>query len=221
MGEGAKEGRFDEVFASAKRKRIPVRQVSAAALEEIAHAKTHGGLVAICTERAPDPESVLDPILAGPEPPFLLLLEGVDDARNFGGVLRTAEALGVHAVLLKKREWDFDETDVMRASSGAFERLRIVKVQREDGLLERLKARSLALWACIANARRSVYDADFRTPLVLAVGGEKRGLSGAVRSICTGFLRIPGRPGATSLTMNHAAAILIAEVARQRSRRNA
>lgn len=217
VGEGASEEKLEDVLAAAKRKGIPVRRVPTSTLEEIVHGKTHGWIVAMCSERTPDPESALDPILAGREPPFLLLLEGVDDARNFGATLRTAEALGVHAVILKKREWDFDETAVMRASSGAFERLTVVKTQREDGLLERLKARGLAIWACIANARRSIYEADFRTPMILAVGGEKRGLSGAARSICTGLLKIPTKPGATSLTMSHAAAILMAEAARQRA----
>ena len=208
--------RLNEVLAAARKKKIPVRRVSESELDEVAHGKTHGGLIALCSERTPDPEPALDAILDREKAPFLLLIEGVEDPRNFGFTLRTAEALGIHAVILKKHAWDFDETALCRASSGAFERMCVVRTGREDGLLERLKKRGLAVWACVPNVMGTPYDADLRGPLVLAVGGEKRGLSGAVRSQCTGFMRIPMKAGATSLSMDHAAAIVMAEAARQR-----
>ncbi len=217
VARGADEEKFKDVLAAAKARKIPVKRVEAAELDDIAHAKTHGGLVAVCAPRAADLERALDPILAGT--PLLLLLEGVDDARNFGSTLRTAEALGVHAVLLRKREWDFDETDVMRSSSGAFERMCIVRFDHEDGLVGRLKKRGLAVWAAVPNVMGTIYDADLAKPAVVAIGGEKRGLSGTLRAQCTGFMRIPMKSGSTSLAMRDAAAIVIAECGRQRSRR--
>jgi 23S rRNA (guanosine2251-2'-O)-methyltransferase len=183
----------------------------------VAHAKTHGGVVAVCAAREPDGEEALAAALSAV--PLVLLLEGVDDARNLGWTLRAAEALGVDAVLLKKHDWDFDEAAVARASSGAFDRLVVAKLQREDGRLERLKARGLAVWGCVPNVMGTCHQADLAKACVLAVGGEKRGLSGWLRAQCTGFCRIPMKPGAaTSLSMSHAAAILVAEAQRQRSR---
>lgn len=217
LGADTDEERVREALTAAKRKGIPVQRLPRAEIDEIAHGKTHGGLVAICSERVPDPESALLAILDREPVPFFLLLDGVEDTRNLAYTLRTAEALGVHAVLLRKHNWDFDETDLSRTSSGAFERLCFVRVDREGALLKTLKARGLSLWACVPNVLGTIYQANLRAPLVLAIGGEKRGLSGTVRALCTGFMRIPMKPGSTSLSMSHAAAIVMGEVVRQRT----
>jgi 23S rRNA (guanosine2251-2'-O)-methyltransferase len=148
------------------------------------------------------------------EPPLLLVLEGVDDARNLGFALRTADAVGAHAVLIKKHLWDFDETEVARPSSGAYERLPLVQLEDVE-LLRSLQRRGLRLHGAIAGARRSIYDVNLAVGCLRAIGGEKRGLSGAVRGICDRFITIPTQ-GGSSLSMSHAAAILLAEAMRQR-----
>jgi 23S rRNA (guanosine2251-2'-O)-methyltransferase len=149
------------------------------------------------------------------EPALLLLLEGVDDARNLGFTLRTADALGAHAVLIKKHLWDFDATEVARPASGAYERLPLVQLD-DVTTLTALQRHGLKLYGCIAGARRTMRQVDFAGPSILAIGGEKRGLSGAVRDICDRFITIPTRGGA-SLSMSHAAAILLGEAHRQRT----
>src|SRR5205823_1481045 len=87
-------------------------------------------------------------------PPLLLLLEGVEDARNLGFVLRSAEALGADAVLVKKHLWDLDGVEIARPSSGAFERLPLVQVEGVD-LLQRLQRQGLRLLGCLAGAKRT------------------------------------------------------------------
>jgi 23S rRNA (guanosine2251-2'-O)-methyltransferase len=149
------------------------------------------------------------------EPALLLLLEGVDDARNLGFTLRSAEALGVHAVLIKKHLWDFDSVEVARPASGAYERLPLVQIETVEPLT-RLQKRGVNLIGCIAGARQTLYVADLKRPTILAIGGEKRGLSGAVRDICDSFLTIPTRGGPSSLSLSHAAAIVLGEAHRQR-----
>jgi 23S rRNA (guanosine2251-2'-O)-methyltransferase len=143
-----------------------------------------------------------------------LLLEGVDDARNLGFTIRSAEALGAQAVLIKKHLWDFDPIEVARPASGAYERLPLVQIEDVEPLRQ-LQRRGLRLLGCIAGARRGLYEVDLKLPTLLAIGGEKRGLSGAVRSICDAFLTIPTR-GAASLSLSHATAIVLAEAMRQR-----
>ena len=123
--------------------------------------------------------------------------------------------LGAHAVLIKKHLWDFDEVEVARPASGAYERLPLVQVE-DVGVLLELQKGGVKLLGCIAGARRSIYDADLSRPVVLAIGGEKRGLSGAVREICDGFVTIPTRGEPSSLSLSHAAAIVLAEANRQR-----
>jgi 23S rRNA (guanosine2251-2'-O)-methyltransferase len=149
---------------------------------------------------------------------LLLLLEGVEDARNLGFTLRGAVAFGVHAVLIKKHLWDLDAVEVARPSSGAYERLPLAQVEDVE-TLQRLRRAGIKLHGCIAGARQTMYEADLAGPTILAVGGEKRGLSGAVRSICDAFISIPTRDESTSLSLSHAGAALMAEAMRQRRQR--
>src|SRR5688500_10287567 len=117
-----------EVVELAERLNVPVRRVDAKELSAMAHGATHGGVLAIVSEKPRTSVSQLIRQLDDlSEPPLLLLLEGVDDARNLGFTLRSADALGVHAVLIKKHLWDLDATEVARPASGAYERLPLAR----------------------------------------------------------------------------------------------
>jgi 23S rRNA (guanosine2251-2'-O)-methyltransferase len=226
-----------DVEAAAALVGVPVKRVEIGELDRMTHGRTHGGIVAVAGPRPPTPpEELLRAIDASAAPPFLVLLEGLEDAQTLGFTLRTAEALGAHGVLVKKHLWDFDPVDVSRASSGAYERLPLVQVGAVGEVVAALRKRSVTLWGCLGGAKRTLYDADLSGPVLLALGGEKRGLSGAMRELCDGFLSIPmGPPAAgvapagdgvaddaarvTSLSLGHAAAIAMAEVVRQRRSR--
>lgn len=214
IGADTPADRASEAERAAQAAGVPVRRVPAAELDALAHGRTHGGIAAICGERPLEGPEDLRRILDGlAEAPLLLLLEGADDPRNLGFALRSAEALGVHAILLRRRVWDLDSVEVSRPSSGAFERLPIV---RFDGTapIEELKARGLKLYGCVAGASRTIYETQLWKPCVVAVGGEKRGLSGAVRDLCNSIMKIPTRSGSLSLTA--AADVVLGEAARQR-----
>lgn len=218
--EGAHEEKLEELLAAAARREVPVKRVSGEELERIAHGRTHGGVVAVCAPLAPGSEVELLALVDGlRSAPLLLLLEGIEDDRNLGFTLRSAEALGATAVLLKKHVLDFDETEVSRSSSGAFERLPWVRIDRESDLLRELGRRGVQIVGCIAGAKRAIWEVDLVRPTLLCVGGEKRGLSASVRERCDALARIPMAAAATSLSMSHAGAILLAEAARQRHAR--
>jgi 23S rRNA (guanosine2251-2'-O)-methyltransferase len=207
----------DEVIATAGELGVPVRYVDGRELDSFAHGSSHGGVLAICTAKPrASLGDITELIRTRTEPALLLLLEGVDDARNLGFTLRTAEATGVHALLIKKHLWDFDETEVARPASGAYERMPLVQID-VIAPLQRLQQLGLQLIGCLANVKQTIYDADFTRPTILAIGGEKRGLSGAVRSICDGFVTIPtAGNAASSLSLSHAGAIVMGEAMRQR-----
>jgi 23S rRNA (guanosine2251-2'-O)-methyltransferase len=216
LSRSAHAEKFAEIEALAERRGVPVRRVEPAELTAVAHGTTHGGVVALCSERPRTTgEQLLRLLDQRAAAPLLLLIEGVDDERNLGFTLRSAEALGADAVLIKKHLWDFDAVEVGRPSSGALERLPLVQIQDLD-LLRQLQGRGVQVLGCIAGARMTIHQADLRRPSLLAVGGEKRGLSGAVRSICDRLVTIPTRSAGTSLSMSHAAAVVMAEAMRQR-----
>lgn len=207
-----------ELLALAEANNVPIRYVEDRELDALAHAQTHGGVLAIA---GPKPRTSIDELLtllaAKSTPPFLVLLEGVDDDRNLGFAIRTAEACGADALLIKKHLWSFDAVEVSRPSSGAYERFPLVQISTNEDVL-RIKKAGVRLIGCLAAAKRKLWDADLRRGVCLAIGGEKRGLSGAVRSLCDRFITIPTVGGASSLSLSHASAIVMAEVLRQRTR---
>jgi len=216
IGHGAHLEKFQDVLELANQLGVPVKTVDRRELDALAHGQTHGGMVALAGPKPRMPvERLLERVDAQKTPPLLLLLEGVEDARNLGFTLRSAEAMGVNAVLIKKHLWDLDPIEVARPASGAYERLPLVQIDSTDPLAQ-LQRRGLRLYGCIAGAKRRIYDVDLTGGTILAIGGEKRGLSGAVRSLCDRFVTIPTLGEGTSLSLSHAAAIIVAEAMRQR-----
>jgi 23S rRNA (guanosine2251-2'-O)-methyltransferase len=216
VSHGAHMEKFQDVLDLASEMGVPVKAVDRRELDAMAHGQTHGGMVALAGAKprmsAEELIEVLDKLRT---PPLLLLIEGIEDARNLGFTLRSAEALGAHAVLIKKHLWDFDAVEVARPASGAYERLPLVQIDSTDPLVL-LQRRGLKMFGCIAGAKRRIYDVQMTGPTILAIGGEKRGLSGAVRSICDRFITIPNVGASTSLSLSHASCIILAEAMRQR-----
>jgi 23S rRNA (guanosine2251-2'-O)-methyltransferase len=220
ISQGAHAEKVQEVVDLAGQLHVPIRYVDGSELDAMSHGATHGGAVAVCSAK---------PRMSGPElltmvqrlsvPPLLLLIEGIEDARNLGFVLRTAEATGCHAVLIKKHLWDLDGVEIARPASGAYERLPLVQFD-DIQLLHDLRRQGLRLIGCLAGVKRTMYQADLTRGVILAVGGEKRGLSGAVRRICDRFVTIPTAASPSSLSLSHASALLLAEAMRQRQFQN-
>jgi len=216
VSHGAHVEKLQEVLDLAGQLGVPVRQADARELDAMAHGVTHGGILAVCSAKPrATGEQLLELVDALREPPLLLLLEGIEDARNLGFTLRSAEAMGAHAVLIKKHLWDLDSVEIARPAGGAYERLPLAQIESVEPLIQ-LQQRGLRLYGCIAGAKRTLYEADLKIGSILAIGGEKRGLSGAVRSICDAFLSIPTRGQGTSLSLSHAASVVMAEAMRQR-----
>jgi 23S rRNA (guanosine2251-2'-O)-methyltransferase len=216
VSHGAHLEKFQDVLDLARELSVPVKFVDRKELDAMAHGQTHGGIVALAGAKPRmNVDQLLELIDTLKVPPLLLLIEGVEDARNLGFTLRSAEALGVHAVLIKKHLWDFDPVEVARPASGAYERLPLVQIDTIDPLAQ-LQRRGLKLFGCIAGAKRTIYDVNLAGPTILAIGGEKRGLSGAVRSLCNRFVTIPTAGDATSMSLSHASCIIMAEAMRQR-----
>jgi len=204
-----------DILALTELMNVPVRYVDSKELDSLAHGATHGGVLAVATSKPRLTINDLNTLVSQLTKPLLVLLEGVDDARNLGFTIRSAEALGVHAILIKKHLWDFDAVEIARPASGAYERLPLVQID-DVAALKDIQRMDVRLFGCLAGVRRTIYDVDLAQPCLLAIGGEKRGLSGAMRDICDAFIAIPSIGGATSLSLSHAGAIVMSEAMRQR-----
>src|SRR5579872_6312017 len=165
--QGSHEDKIRDVLDAAAGLGVPVKWVASQELDAMAHGATHGGVLAVCSAKPlTSEEDLMGMVEKLSSPPMLLLIEGAEDARNLGFTLRSAEALGALAVLIKKHVWDFDPVEVARPASGAYERMPLVKFENV-GLLEKLRARGMRLLGCIAGVRQTIYDADLTGGIIL------------------------------------------------------
>ncbi len=181
-------------------------------ITEIAIGNTHGGIIALCGDR-------LFPALTSPDQlvadGFYVLLEGIEDPYNFGYALRSLYAAGIDGVILTPRNWMSAAGVVARASAGASELLPMMIAEPETGADV---ARSAGYKLICADKENSVsmYEADLSRPLLLVIGGEKRGISRAVLGRADQIVRIDyARPFRAALSAASAATILGYEVMRQ------
>ncbi len=190
-----------------------IQEVRAEDLDALTSGKTHGGIVAVCTDRTiPSLEDSRDSIR---ENGFYVLLEGIEDPYNFGYTLRSLYAAGADGVILPPRNWMGVAGLVARSSAGASEKLPLF-VAEPASVIPSFHARGYR--AVCAEIRDSVdlFEADLSRPLLLVIGGEKRGISRAVLDKADLRVRIGyGTDFRGSLSSAASAAVLAFEVLRQ------
>ena len=190
---------------------IPLTLTDAAELEKICIGNTHGGIVALCGERTL-PRPTVDNL---PESGFLCLLEGIEDPYNFGYALRSLYAAGCDGVLLGERNWLSAAGVVARASAGASESFPVWAGDTENAV-SLLKDKGYRIVCAGIRDSVSLYEADLKKPLLLVVGGEKRGISAEMLSKADQIVRIDyGREFRGSLSAASAATVLAFEILRQ------
>ena len=207
---------LEEIRAMAAERGIPILQVPRARLDAITD--SHQGVVA---EADPYPYTDLEQAWAEsarrPDPPFWLALDCLQDPQNFGTLLRTAEAVGVHAVLFPEHRSAHVTPAVVNASAGAVEHLRVVQVTNLARALERLKERGLWIVGLQQDPRAIRYDqADLSGPIALVVGNEESGIRPLIRRACDFLIYLPMRGRVASLNAATAGAVALYEIARRR-----
>lgn len=217
MVQTGAEGSVKVVLGLAGERGIPVHFVKRAALDRVAGQENHQGVVAFVASAR---ESSLDDMLAlaerRGEPPFLVLLDGIEDPHNLGAIIRTAECAGAHGVLLPKRHSAGMTDTVARTSAGAVEYLPWARVTNLTQTIDHLK--SLGIWVVACDMDGGpLYASDLRGPLALVIGGEGSGIGRLVRSRCDFAVRIPMKGRISSLNASNAAAVLMYEAVRQRN----
>jgi 23S rRNA (guanosine2251-2'-O)-methyltransferase len=209
---------LDALVLHATRLRIPVVEVEGGSLTALAGFDGHQGVALVVGPRR---WASLDDVLAlavtRGEPPFLLVLDSLEDPQNLGTLMRSADASGVHGVVFPTRNAAPLTPAAEKASAGAVEHLLLVPVDDLPGALVDLRTRGLRLVGTDADAPLSYRDADLRGPLALVVGSEGKGMSAPVRRRLELLVRIPMRGHVGSLNAAVAGSVLLFEAAAQRS----
>jgi 23S rRNA (guanosine2251-2'-O)-methyltransferase len=226
IAEGAHPARLRELLELAHAARVPVRYAPRASLARLVGAGiNHQGVVAIAAAaRYMDASDLLDALVARvgtSEPPLAVALDGVEDPRNLGSILRTVECAGGHGVFIPERRAAGLTDTVAKAAAGALERVPVARAVNLARLIEEMKERNIWTVGTSADAEMDYTAWDWTGACAVFFGGEGVGLHRLVRERCDVLVRIPVRGHITSLNVSVAAGVVLYEAVRQRAARAA
>ncbi|WP_301893050.1 23S rRNA (guanosine(2251)-2'-O)-methyltransferase RlmB [Mitsuokella multacida] len=217
IASGDREGSVAEIAALAKERGIVVQYVERAKIEALAGGHRHQGVLAYV---APVPYAELEDILKAAEEkgeaPFLVLLDELEDPHNLGALLRTADATGVHGILIPKRRSVSLNATVAKTSAGAVEYVPVARIGNIAQTLKKLKEKGFWVAGADMDGEKAYYEADLKGPLVLVVGSEGKGMSRLTKEACDFIVRMPMVGRINSLNASVAGSILMYESMRQR-----
>ena len=208
---------FHDLIQLAKAQGVPVHIEPPQAFERLVPDGHHQGVIAFVAAKSYSSlEQILDRAKQRNEPPFLVLLDGVEDPHNLGAVLRTAEGAGVHGVFIPERRATGLTSVVAKVSAGALDHMLVGRVGNLIPLIQQLKDASLWVHAVDMSAEKVHTTVDATGPIALVLGGEGQGVRPGVLQVCDERIKIPMLGRVESLNVSAAAAITIFEVVRQR-----
>ena len=214
---GLQGGSLGKIIAEAQKSTVLIEYVQLEKLDRLAPGIRHQGIVALASPIAfSSLEDVLKRAAARNETPFLLLLDELQDPQNVGALIRSADAAGVHGVLLPKRRSCPLNMVVAKISAGAVNYVPVVQIGNIVQTLRSLKEQGFWVAGADMDGESLYFDADLDRPLVLVIGAEGKGLGRLVKENCDMLVRIPMQGGVNSLNASAAGAILMYEVVRQR-----
>ena len=221
LAEGQRDSQVVSAIAQeAELRHIPIEVVPRQRLDQISQGAVHQGCIAVVgTRKYADLDDILSYARQKHEDPFLLILDAIQDVNNLGSLLRSAEAAGIHGVVLPRHEAAEVNATVVKTSAGASEHLLIAQETNLTRTIESLKKQNI--WVIgLAEEARMLYDqADLTGPLALVVGNEGKGISRLVREHCDLLIQLPMHGVINSLNAAVAGSIALYEALRQRERK--
>ncbi|MBQ8432220.1 MAG: 23S rRNA (guanosine(2251)-2'-O)-methyltransferase RlmB [Clostridia bacterium] len=213
--KGERTGSIVVLVAQAIERGIPVIETEKSKLDSLAGYAPHQGIIAFAAEKEYCAvEDILQIAADRGEAPLIVICDGITDPYNLGAIIRCAECCGAHGLIIPKRRAVGLTPLVTKASAGAVEHLAIAKVANIASTVEQLK--KAGVWTFAAEAGgTSVYKTDFKGPCAIVLGSEGNGVSQLVQKTCDAIVSIPMYGQVNSFNVSTAAAILLAEAARQ------
>ena len=219
--ESARPDRLKSLLDLAREKGVPVHRVPRLDIDRSLGDVRHQGVVArVAAARYADADDLLDQLetkIGTDDPPLVLGLDGVEDPRNMGSILRTAECSGAHGIFIAERRAVGLTSVVAKVAAGALEYVPVARVTNLSRLIEQLKERNIWVVGAAAEATQLYTDWDWRLPAAIFLGSEGRGLHRLVREHCDTLVRIPVSGKLESLNVSVAAGVLLYEARRQRT----
>ena len=212
---GEREGSIVVLVAEAIERHIPVIETDKAKLDKMSNFATHQGIIAMAAEKEYcSVEDILKIAEERGERPFIVIADGITDPHNLGAIIRCAEGVGAHGLIIPKRRAVGLTPVVSKSSCGAIEHLAVAKVTNLAATVDELKKAGVWIFAAEAGGD-AYYDTDFKCPWAIIMGSEGEGVSRLLKDKADYITSIPMYGKVNSFNVSTAAAVILAEVSRQ------
>jgi 23S rRNA (guanosine2251-2'-O)-methyltransferase len=212
----ANQGSLNKIIELAKAKNVRIKNVDKTTLDRLSENKRHQGVIAEAMEyEYKEIGDILDYAKNRGEMPFVIILDEITDVHNLGAIIRSAECLGAHGVIIPKRRAAQVNGVVAKSSAGAVEYLPVVRVTNISQAIEELKEKGLWIYGADMGGK-NVNEEKFDVPMALVIGSEGSGIGRLVKEKCDNLVKIPMKGNVGSLNASCAASIIIYEIMKQR-----
>lgn len=214
--KGVQDGPIQSIVREAKKKDTIINFVERERLDQMSEEGHHQGVIAhAAAYEYAEVEDMLKAAEEKGEPPFLFLLDGIEDPHNLGAIIRTANLAGAHGVIIPKRRAVGLTATVAKTSAGALNYTPVAKVTNLTATMEELKAKGM-WFVCADMEGETMYRLNLKGPIGLVIGGEGSGVGRLVKESCDMVASIPMKGDIDSLNASVAAGVLAYEIVRQR-----
>ena len=214
--DGCKDGPVISIVKTARKSDAVIQYVSRERLDQISETGNHQGVIAcIAAYEYATVEEILQKAREKGEPPFLFLLDGIEDPHNLGAIIRTANLAGAHGVVIPKRRAAGLTATVAKTSAGALNYTPVAKVTNLGQTIEELKKKGI-WFVCADMSGEVMYRQNLKGPIGMVIGNEGNGVSRLVKEKCDFTAAIPMKGDIDSLNASVAAGVLAWEIVRQR-----
>ncbi len=219
VAKGSNDASIKKILALANEAKIVVEFVDKSKLDKISAGARHQGIIAqVAAINYFSVEEILQFAAEKNESPFIILLDELEDPHNFGAILRTADAVGVHGVIIPKRRAVQLNSTVAKTSAGAVEYVKVAQVTNIAQTLKILREEGLKIVGGDMSGTENFFEADLTGGLVLIIGNEGKGMRRLTRENCDLLIKIPMVGKINSLNASVAGAVLMYEVFKQRNK---
>jgi 23S rRNA (guanosine2251-2'-O)-methyltransferase len=207
---------IDEIKKLAAEYLVPINKVPVEKLNNFNVSNHEGCIAQISRIQYQDLQSVISFIVDEGKTPLLLILDGITDIRNIGGIARSAYAMGVHAIIIPDKGVGALNEDAMLTSAGALEQLAVCRVGSLMKAVDDLHLNGILVYASEMKATKKCYELDFTVPAAIVMGGEEHGIYPTLLKICDEQFQIPMPGNFESLNVSVAAGMILYEAVKQR-----
>lgn len=216
IAEGSQRGQMQSIIQLAKEMGITVQYVPKKKMDQLSEGNHQGVIAQVAAYRYYDIDDLFKKAEEREEAPFFIILDELEDPHNLGSIMRTADAVGAHGIIIPKRRSVGLTATVAKASTGAIEYVPVARVTNLARTVDELKERGVWIFGTDAKGNQDYRQLDGVIPLALVIGSEGKGISRLLRGKCDVLVRLPMIGHVTSLNASVAASLLMYEVYRKR-----